>query len=84
MAGDVNMKPLEEAVETAYNLSVEARVRGGMMRTDYRRHNLVRMRRAHKAAQRLARIAADLASAAFQAADLLEAEVRTLRNHCDE
>ena len=74
------VKSLNEVIESAYDLAVEARVRAGMMRSDHRRHNLVRMRRARRLATRLARLAADLASAAFRATDLLEAEVRALRN----
>jgi hypothetical protein len=74
------VKAINEVIESAYNLAVEARVRAGMMQSDYRRHNLARTRRAQRLAARLARLAADLASAAFQASDLLEAEVRALRN----
>jgi hypothetical protein len=77
------MKTLSEIIESTYNLAVEARVRAGMMQSDYRRHNLVRTRRAQRAASQLARIAADLAAAAFQGSDLLEAEVRALRNRCE-
>jgi hypothetical protein len=77
------MKTLDEAVATAHNLAVEARIRAGMMKSDFRRRNIARTRRAQRAASRLARIAADLASAAFQASDLLEAEVRALRNRCE-
>ncbi len=75
---------LVDSINNVYNLALEARVRAGMIQTDCRRHNLVRTRRAQRLAVQLARIAADLASAAFQASDLLEAEVRRLRNHCEE
>jgi hypothetical protein len=54
-----------------------------MMVSDHRRGNLTRLRRAHRYAMQLARLAADLASAAFEAADLLDAELRTLRNKAE-
>ena len=49
------VKSLNEVIESAYDLAVEARVRAGMMRSDHRRHNLARMRRARRLATRLAR-----------------------------
>jgi hypothetical protein len=73
-----------DVIESAHQLAMEVRIRAGMMRTDYRRGNLARLRRARKAAERLARLAADLASAAFSAADLLDAEIRGIRNKADE
>ena len=75
---------LADSINNVYNLAIEARVRAGMIQTDCRRHNLARTRRAQRLAVQLARIAADLASAAFQASDLLDAEVRRLRNRCEE
>ena len=48
------MKAINEVIESAYNLAVEARVRAGMMQSDYRRHNLARTRRAQRLAARLA------------------------------
>ncbi len=77
-------KPISEVIDTAHQLAMEVRIRAGMMRNDYRRGNLARLRRARKAAERLARLAAELASAAFSAADLLESEVRAIRNRADE
>ena len=74
---------LVDSINNVYNLAVEARVRAGMIQSDYRRHNLARTRRARAAHGRFARIAADLAAAAFQASDLLDAEVRRLRNRCE-
>jgi hypothetical protein len=73
------MKPTSEALEAAYQLAVEARVRSSMAVSDYRRGNLVRLRRAHKSVQRLARLAADLASAAFHLSDLIEEELHLAR-----
>ena len=64
------MKTLSEIIESTYNLAVEARVRAGMMQSDYRRHNLVRTRRAQRLAAEVARLATDLASTAFRASDL--------------
>lgn len=77
-------KAKSDVIDSAYQLAIEVRIRAGMMRTDYRRGNLARLRRARKAAERLARLAADLASAAFSVADLLESEVRAIRNRADE
>ena len=77
---DVASTDLRKVLDEAYQLAVEARVRASMAVSDYRRGNLTRLRRAHRAAQLVARLAADLASAAFRASDLLEAEVRALRN----
>jgi hypothetical protein len=73
------MKPTSEALEAAYQLAVEARVRSSMAVSDYRRGNLVCLRRAHKSVQRLARLAADLASTAFHLSDLIEEELRLAR-----
>jgi hypothetical protein len=63
---------------------MEARIRAGMMVSDYRRSNVARLRRAKTAAERCARLAADLASTAFQAADLLDAELRAARNRSED
>jgi len=77
-------KPINEVIDTAYQLAMEVRIRAGMMRTDYRRGNLRRLRRSRLAAEKLARLAADLASTAFTAADLLDSEARTIRSRSDE
>jgi hypothetical protein len=74
------MAKTSETLDKAQQLAMEARIRAGMMVSDYRRSNIVRLRRACRAAEHLARLAADLASTAFQAADLLEAELRAARN----
>ncbi len=73
-----------EVLEKAQQLAMEARIRAGMMVSDYRRCNVARLRRAKVAAERCARLAADLASTAFQATDLLDAELRKARNNCEE
>jgi len=73
-----------EVLEKAQQLAMEARIRAGMMVSDYRRCNVARLRRARVAAERCGRLAADLASTAFQAADLLDAELRRARNNCEE
>ena len=80
----IETKPTSEILEEAYQLAMEARVRASMAVSDYRRGNLARLRRAHRAVQRVARLAADLASAAFRAADLLETEVRAARNRIED
>jgi hypothetical protein len=69
-----------ETLEKAQQLAMEARIRAGMMVADYRRSNVTRLRRAKVAAERCARLAADLAATAFQAADLLDAELRKARS----
>jgi hypothetical protein len=78
------MAETSEILGKAQQLAVETRVRAGMMVSDYRRSNIVRLRRAHRYAENLARLAADLASTAFQAADLLEAELRAARNKVED
>lgn len=50
----------------------------------YRRGNITRLRRAHRCAENLARLAADLGATAFEAADLLAAELRTARNKVED
>lgn len=77
-------KTTGEIVEKAQQLAMEARIRAGMMTSDYRRYNLSRLARARKYAMQLARQAADLAATAFEAADLLDAELRRLRNQAEE
>lgn len=72
-----------EVIEKAQQLAMEVRIRAGMMVSDYRRNNIARLRRAKVAAERCARLAADLAATAFQAADLLDAELRRARNRID-
>ncbi len=57
-------------------LAMESRVRASMMQSDYRRGNIVRLRRARQSAHRLARLSADLTAQAFQAADRLDEEIR--------
>lgn len=74
------MATTSEVLAQAQQLAMEARIRAGMMVSDYRRSNIARLRRAKVAAERCARLAADLASTAFQAADLLDAELRKARN----
>ena len=74
------MATTSETLEKAQQLAMEARIRAGMMVSDYRRSNIARLRRARLAAERCGRLAADLASTAFQAADLLDAELRTARS----
>lgn len=73
------MVTTSEVVERVLQLGMEARIRAGMVSSHYRRGNLTRLRRAWKAAAELSRIAADLAAAAFQVHDLLDAEIRTAR-----
>ncbi len=73
-----------EVIEKAEQLAMEARIRAGMMVSDYRRNNIVRLRRARKAAEQCTRVAADLAATAFQAADLLDAELRAARNRSED
>jgi len=77
-------KPACEVLDEAYQLAMEARIRASMAVSDYRRGNLARLRRAHRAAQQVVRLAADPASAAFRAADLLDAEVRATRNQSED
>ena len=77
------MAKTSETLDKAQQLAIEARIRAGMMVSDYRRSNIVRLRRAHRYAMQLARLAADLASTAFETADLLDAELRTLRNKAE-
>ena len=78
------MATTSETLEKAQQLAMEARIRAGMIVSDYRRNNIARLRRAKVAAERCARLAADLASTAFQAADLLEAELRAARNKLED
>ena len=73
-----------EVLDKAQQLAMEARIRAGMMVSDYRRSNIARLRRAKAAAERCARLAADLAATAFQAADLLDAELRAARNRSED
>ena len=77
------MATTSETLDKAQQLAIEARIRAGMMVSDYRRSNLTRLRRAHRYAMQLGRLAADLASTAFETADLLDAELRTLRNKAE-
>lgn len=78
------MATTSEVLDQAQQLAMEARIRAGMMVSNYRRSNVTRLRRAKVAAERCARLAADLAATAFQAADLLDAELRKARNNCEE
>ena len=78
------MAKTSEILNKAQQLAMEARIRAGMMVSDYRRSNTSRLRRAKVAAKLCARLAADLASTAFQAADLLEAELRAARNKSED
>ncbi len=78
------MATTSEVLDQAQQLAMEARIRAGMMVFDYRRSNIARLRRAKAAAERCARLAADLAATAFQAADLLDAELRAARNRSEE
>jgi len=78
------MATTSEVLDQAQQLAMEARIGAGMMVSDYRRSNVGRLRRAKAAAERCARLAADLAATAFQAADLLDAELRAARNEAEE
>ena len=78
------MATTSETVEKAQQLAMEARIRAGMMVSGYRRSNVTRLRRAKVAAERCARLAADLASTAFQAVVLLDAELRAARNRSED
>lgn len=78
------MATTSEVLDQAQQLAMEARIRAGMMVSNYRRSNVTRLRRAKVAAERCARLAADLAAMAFHAADLLDAELRKARNNCEE
>ena len=78
------MATTSEVLDQAQQLAMEARIRAGMMVSDYRRSNIARLRRAKVAAERCARLAADLASTAFQAADLLDTELRKARSRYEE
>jgi len=73
-----------EIVDKAESLVVEIRITVDRMVRDYRRNNIVQLRRAKKMAALCARLAAHLASTAFEAADLLDAELWMLRNKRDE
>ena len=77
------MAATSEVVEKAKQLGIEIRIRAGMVASDYRRGNLTRLRRARKYAMQLARMAADLAATAFEATDLLDADIRKLRNEAE-
>ena len=78
------MATTSEVLDQAQQLAMEARIRAGMMVSDHRRSNVTRLRRAKASAERCARLAADLAATAFQAADLLDSELRAARNRCEE
>jgi hypothetical protein len=65
-----------ELIAAVYDLAVEARVRASMAQSDYRRSNLVRLRRARRMAQRVVRAAADLTAQAFAVVDRLDEEIR--------
>lgn len=78
------MATTSETLEKAQELAMEARIRAGMMVSDYRRSNIARLRRAKGAAERCARLAAELASTAFQAVDLLDTELRKARSRYEE
>jgi len=54
------MATTSETLEKAQQLAMEVRIRAGMMVSDYRRSNVVRLRRAHRYAKNLARLAADV------------------------
>ena len=73
-----------ETLDKAQQLAMEVRIRASMMVSDYRRGNIARLRRAHRCAENLARLAADLGATAFQAADLLAAELRKARNRLED
>ena len=60
------MAKTSETLDKAQQLAMEARIRAGMMVSDHRRSNLTRLRRAYRYAMQLARLAADLASTAFE------------------
>jgi hypothetical protein len=77
------MATTSETLEKAQQLAMECRIQAGRMISDYRRGSIVRLRRGKAAAGRCARLAADLAATAFQAADLLDAELREARNRAD-
>lgn len=49
------MATTSEILDQAQQLAMEARIRAGMMVADYRRSNIVRLRRAKVAAERCAR-----------------------------
>ena len=78
------MATTSEVLDKAQQLAMEARIRAGMIVSDYRRSNIARLRRAKASAERCARIAADLAAVAFEAADLLDAELRAARNRSED
>ena len=78
------MATTSETLEKVQQLAMEARIRAGMMVSDYRRSNIARLRRAKVAAERCARLAADLASTAFQAADLLDTELQKARSRYEQ
>jgi hypothetical protein len=78
------MAETSEILGKAQQLAIEVRIRAGMMVSDHRRGNITRLRRAKVAAERCARLAADLAATAFQAADLLDAELRAARNRSED
>jgi len=65
-----------ELIAAVNQLAMESRVRASMMQSDYRRGNIIRLRRARQSAQRLARLSADLTAQVFQAVDRLEEEIR--------
>jgi hypothetical protein len=68
-----------EVIEAMYQFALEARVRAGMVQSDFRRGSTVKLRRARQNAALVARHAADLASAAFQVVDALDEECQRRR-----
>ena len=53
------MATTSEVLGQAQQLAMEARIRAGMMVSDYRRNNIARLQRAKTAAERCARLAAE-------------------------
>ena len=49
------MAKTSETLDKAQQLAMEVRIRAGMMVSDYRRSNIMRLRRAHRYAENLAR-----------------------------
>ncbi len=73
-----------EVLEKAEQLAMEVRIAAGQMMSSYRRGNGARLRHAHRMAKALARLAACLSATAFEATDLLDAQLRELRNRAEE
>ncbi len=69
----------QDLLDTMYQLAVDARVRTGSAKSDYKRANMMRLRRAVKNARLVARAAAELAATAFRAVDAIETELRRAR-----